>query len=225
MAQQTSELWRSLLQDQNTEKEYAFSINNVWYGPEAEVGHRVEYSLFEQFGIGNAMCATLSLDLYAQEIPRMAEIRRYIRLVNGDRSSEWLPKGVFYVNRRSWEDGLWSIEAYDAMLKADITWTPRPGFTFPATMEQAARDIAQSMEVELDSRNVFYPYMIRAYPEGEYLRRDALRDIAAAHGGNWCISDRGELRLVPLISFPEDTSYLVTRHGEAITFGGVRILV
>lgn len=67
----------------------------------------------------------------------MAEIRRYIRLVNGDRSSEWLPKGVFYVNRRSWEDGLWSIEAYDAMLKADITWTPRPGFTFPATMEQA----------------------------------------------------------------------------------------
>lgn len=225
MAQQTSALWKALLQDVNTEKEYAFSINNVWYGPEAEIGHSVEYSLFEKFGIGNAMSATLTLDLYADEIPRKAVIKRYIRLVNGTQSSEWLPKGVFFVNRRSSEDGRWSIEAYDAMLKADITWTPRPGFQFPATMEQAARDIALSMEVELDERNVFYPYTMKAYPEGEYMRRDALRDIAAAHGGNWCMSDAGKLRLVPLISFPAETNYLVTEHGDAIVFGGVRILV
>lgn len=225
MAQQTSALWKELCRDRNTRKEYAFAINNVWYGPEAEIGHSVEAALYDQFSIGNAMAATLSLDLYADEIPRGAEIKRYVRLVNGNKSSEWLSKGVFYVNRRSCEDGRWSIEAYDAMLKADIAWTPRQGFTFPATMEQAAADIALSMEVELDERNVFQPYTMDKYPDGEYMRRDALRDIAAAHGGNFIMSDKGKLRLVPLISFPADSNYLVTEYGDAILFGGVKIIV
>ena len=132
---------------------------------------------------------------------------------------------MFFTNRRSVEDGYWTAEAYDAMRKADITWTPRKGFTFPCTMEEAAQDIALSMGVELDERNVFQPYTIPAYPEGEYTRRDALRDIAAAHGGNWYATGAGKLRLVPLISFPAETDYLVTEHGEAVLFGGVRILL
>ncbi len=225
MAQATSEIWKTLIREKGTRKEYAFSINNIWYGPEAEVRHSVDYSLYDSFGIGNAMSATLTMELYAGEIPRGALIKRYVRLVNGARSSEWLPKGVFFANRRTVEDGLWSIEAYDAMLKADITWTPRKTLAFPCTMEEAAQDIAAAMDVELDERNAYRPYTMDAYPEGEYMRRDALRDIAAAHGGNWYMSDAGKLRLVPLLSFPEETNYLVTEHGDAITFGGVRILV
>lgn len=225
MAQQTSDLWKRLVRLPDTVREYAFDINSVWYGPEAEVSHSVDYSLYDSFGIGNAMAAAMQINLYAAEIPRGATIKRYIRLVNGNSSSEWLPKGVFYVNRRTSEDGYWTIEAYDAMLKADIAWTPRPGFTFPCTMETAAKDIAYSMGVELDERNVFLPYSMKEYPDGEYMRRDALCDIAAAHGGNWYMSDAGKLRLIPLISFPPSTHYLVTEHGDAIVFGGVRILV
>ena len=223
MAQQTSNLWKALLRNRNTEKEYAFDINGVWYGPEAEASHSVESSLFEAFGIGNAMSASLSLSLYAGEIPRGAVIKRYVRLVNGGQTSEWLPKGVFFVNRRVSEDGLWTVDAYDAMLKADMTWTPR--LTFPCTMEEAAQDIAAAMDVELDERNVYLPYTMDAYPEGEYMRRDALRDIAAAHGGNWYVSDAGKLRLAPLISFPPETDYLVTQHGDAILFGETKILL
>lgn len=225
MAQQTSSIWQALVRDRNPRREYAFEIDGIWYGPEAEVSHSVDSSLFDSFGIGNAMSATLTMELYAGEVPRGAVIKRYVRLTNGAQTSEWLPKGVFFTNRRKVEDGLWSIEAYDAMLKADITWTPRPGFTWPCTMEAAARDIALSMEVELDERNVYQPYTMDTYPAGEYMRRDALRDIAAAHGGNWYISDAGKLRLVPLISFPPETSYLVTEHGDAILFGGTKILL
>ncbi len=225
MAQQTSELWKTLIRLPDTECQYAFQINNLWYYDDAEISHSVDLSLYDSFGIGNAMSATLQLELYAGDIPRGAVIRRFVRLVNGSRVTEWLPKGVFFTNRRTCEDGVWSVEAYDAMLKADMTWTPRAGFKFPCTMEAAARDIALSMDTELDPRNVYLPYTMDAYPEGEYMRRDALRDIAAAHGGNWFVSDEGKLRLLPLISFPPETSYLVTEHGDAITFGGVRILV
>ena len=115
------------------------------------------------------------------------------------------------------------MEAFDAMLKADITWTPKAAF--PCTMEDAAKDIAAAMDVELDGRNVYLPYTMDAYPEGEYMRRDALRDIAAAHGGNWFISDAGKLRLIPMLSFPAETNFLVTEHGDAVLFGGVRIFV
>ena len=223
--QATSTLWKTLLQDPDTRREYAFDINGVWYGPEAEVSHSVDSSLFEQFSIGNAMSATLTMELYADNIPRGAVIKRFVRLNNGTQVSEWLPKGVFFTNRRTNDDGYWSVEAYDSMLKADFTWTPRPGFAWPCTMEQAAKDIAASMDVELDERNVFLPYRMNEYPIGEYMRRDALRDIAAAHGGNWYMSDAGKLRLVPLISFPPETNHLVTEHGDAILFGGVRILV
>lgn len=223
MAQATSELWKALVRSGNALREYAFDIGGVWYGPEAEVSHAVDGSLFEAFGVGNAMSATLNMSLYAGQIPRGAVIKRYVRLTDGGQTSEWLPKGVFFTNRRTNDDGLWTVEAYDAMLKADITWTPRPGFTFPCTMEAAVRDIALSMEVELDERNVFQPYTMDAYPAGEYMRRDALRDIAAAHGGNWVISDAGRLRLVPLISFPVETGYLVTERGGAILFGGMKI--
>ena len=225
MSQQTSELWKALLRDRTARQEYAFDIGSVWYGPEAEVRHSVDGSLYETFGIGNAMSATLTAELYAVEIPKGAVIKRYVRLTNGRQYSEWLPKGVFFTNRRTNRDGYWTIEAYDAMLKADITWTPRNGFTFPCTMEAAAQDIALSMGVALDGRNVYLPYTMQAYPEGEYMRRDALRDIAAAHGGNFIMSDAGKLRLVPLLSFPAETSYLVSEYGDAITFGGVRILV
>lgn len=225
MAQQTSELWKQLFRDRNTRKEYAFDINSVWYGAEAEVSHAVNGGLFDSFGIGNAMSATLNLTLYADEIPRGAVIKRYVRLTNGVQSSEWLQKGEFFVNTRAVEDGCWTIEAFDAMLKADISWTPCPGFTFPCLMQDAVEDIAMSMGVELDERNAYLPYVMQAYPEGEYFRRDALCDIAAAHGGNWIISDTGKLRLVPLLSFPAETHYLVTEHGDPITFGGDRILV
>ena len=126
MAQQTSNLWGSLWRMKNTEKEYAFDIAGVWYGSEAEVSHSVKNGLFQELGIGNAATAKLSLKIFAENIPWGAVIRRYVRLVNGEQHSEWIPKGVFFTNKRSVDEGLWDIEAYDVMRKAESVWEPEP---------------------------------------------------------------------------------------------------
>ena len=55
--------------------------------------------------------------------------------------------------------------------------------------------------------------------------REALSRIAIANAGNWVISDDGELLLVGLNSVPAQTNYLITNTGDAILFGGTRILV
>ena len=53
-----------------------------------------------------------------------------------------------------------------------------------------------------------------------------MKFIAVAHGGNWTITREDKLLLVPLVgSMPPETNYLVTEDGDAITFGGDRILV
>ena len=55
--------------------------------------------------------------------------------------------------------------------------------------------------------------------------REILGYIAAAHAGNWIITDAGELRLVGFADIPPETFYLVTDHGDPIVFGDTRILV
>jgi len=225
MAQTTSPLWQTLWRTRNTKKEYRFDINGVIYGPEHEVEHSVDTGLYEEFGIGNATTAKLTLKLYTDSIPRAATIKRYVRLKNGSQVTEWLPKGVFFTNRRSEEDGQWTVEAFDAMRKSEWIWTPDQSLVFPMTAPDAVSEIARIMQVQIDPRTQLNPAYTIDYPANDYTLRDELRFIAAAHGGNWIVTDEGKLLLVPLLSAPPETFYLVTEYGDPITFGGDRILV
>nr|DAP94773.1 MAG TPA: hypothetical protein [Caudoviricetes sp.] len=225
MGQTTSALWRDLLHKPGTEREFKFVINDVEYGKDAEVSHSVESQLFEEFGVGNACCATLKLAVIADNIPRAATIKRYLRLVNGSQVTAWISKGVFFTNKRSRDGDYWEVEAYDAMRKADVVWEPDQSLNFPMTMPDAVNIFCQLMGVELDSRTVLNSLYTIDYPANDYTIRNELCFIAAAHGGNWIITDAGKLLLIPLLSMPTETNYLITEAGSAITFGGVRILV
>ena len=225
MAQKTSELWKTLWKTPGAIREYQFDIDGVQYGPEYEVEHSVSSELYEDFGIGNATISQLSLSLYADDIPRGATIKRCIRLKNGDQVSEWIPKGVFFTNRRMEDDGYWTIEAFDAMRKADVVWEPDQSLTFPMTMPDAVDEFARIMGVEIDSRTVLNEAYTIDYPANDYTIRNELCYIAAAHAGNWIITDEGRLRLVPLLSIPDETNYLITEDGDTPLIGGVRILV
>lgn len=233
MAQTTSALWKTLWRTPGTTREYKFDIGGDIYGPDVEVSHSVDSGLYEQFGIGGAATAKLTISLFASSIPRAASIKRYIRLRNGEQISEWIPKGVFFVNRRSEEDGYWTVEAFDAMRKAERPWEPDQSLSFPLSMPAAVREFARLMGVEIDPRTQLNPAYTIDYPASDpdsetgdyYSIRQELQWIAAAHAGNWIITDEGKLLLVPLLSIPEETSYLVTEHGRAIVIGGKRILV
>lgn len=233
MAQQTSALWKTLWRTRGTTREYQFDVAGTIYGPEAEVSHKVDSGLYDKFGIGNAAMAMLTLSFYAESIPKGACIRRYIRLRNGERASEWLPKGVFFANHRSEEDGLWTVEAFDAMRKAEQPWMPDPSMAFPMPMTEAVQIFARLMGVEIDPRTVLNPAYTVDHPASDqgsetgayYSIRQELQWIAAAHGGNFIMSDAGKLWLVPLLSAPPETSCLVTERGDAILLGGVRLLV
>ena len=233
MAQVTSSLWKTLWRTRGTTREYQFDIAGKIYGPDVEVTHSVDSGLYEQFGIGNAATAKLTLSLFAETIPRAAVIKRYIRLRNGEQVSEWLPKGVFFTNRRSEEDGYWTVEAFDAMRKAEQSWEPDQSLEFPLSMPAAVQEFVRIMVVEIDPRTKLNPAYTIDYPASDpesdtgdyYSIRQELQWIAAAHAGNWIVTDEGKLLLVPLLSIPPETNYLVTEYGDAIMLGGVKLLV
>lgn len=233
MAQTTSELWKRLYDTPGTRTEYSFMFSppgfqfpvNPRYGSESVVSHSVERELYSQFGIGNAATATLKLTLFIDNVQRGAKIWRYVRLVNGEEATEWLPAGVFFANRRTEEDGLWTIEAFDAMRMAEAVWKADAFLRFPMSMSAAAGELAKAMGCRIDPRTQLSDAYTIDHPANEYTIRQVLQYIAAAHGGNWIVTGAGELLLVPLGSAPEETNYLVTERGQAITLGGVRLLV
>lgn len=150
--------------------------------------------------------------------------------------SEWLPKGVYYIDTRQTshnDDGvtLMELHGYDAMLKAEQYWgddmMPSGGWPDDGLTDiQVAQMIAAKMGAEVDSRTV--TDMDGGYkipmPIG-YTLREVLGYLAAPYLGCFIMTEQGKLRMVSILDLPPETNYLIDNAGYAITFGGDRILV
>lgn len=209
--------------------ERKINIAGTDYGEDTIVSLTTTGGLFADgtLSVGSAVSREINLSLWnvSTTIPKMAKLIPYYRLSNGTQTSEWIQKGVYYIDTRSIDSGLLTIHGYDDMLKAEQIWTPDQSLEFPMPMTQAANIIADIMGVEIDARTVLNSAYTVDYPANDYTLRDVLRYIAAAHGGNWIMSDAGELWLVGLNTLPPETNYLCDEDGDWITFGGDRILV
>ncbi len=227
----TSEVYRQLLRDPRHRKEMRVHIAGEDYGEDRIVSLETSGGIFEQPDIGG--CASRQIDLSLRQpggIPRSAKIQVFVRLAAGERVSEWIPKGVFFISTRKLDkvSGVLDIHGFDAMRRAGDVWDIDPYANWPMSQQEAAADIARQMGVELDPRTVLSSDFPVAYPvdeNGDMAMQDVLEGIAVCNAGNWVITDEGKLLLLRLGDIPPETSYLVTEHGRAITLGGVRILV
>ena len=203
--------------------EYKVVIDTTEYTDADIQSGNIERPLFDELGVGNACMAMLKVVFKKKStIPRMSKIVPQA-LVDG----QWEQLGVFYLDERSAKPtGVMTVIAYDSMLKADKAWVPDQSLEFPMPMDDAVGVISELMGITVDSRTqVSHSYTID-YPANDYTLRDVLKFIAAANGGNWTITRPDQLLLVPLVgSAPPETNYLIEERGDAITFGGDRILV
>lgn len=94
------------------------------------------------------------------------------------------------------------------MIKTGTTYLDKSRFTqWPAPMADVVTEIAAVMGVGVDVRTEIRTekdYAV-SYPNEDMLISEILGMIAAAHGGNWIMSEAGELRLVPLLSADTET--------------------
>lgn len=230
--QETSQLYQTIL-----------ASDNHWYETRLVVtGVGVYTDIFslttdiEMFHgtptIGSAVAGEISVSLIypSEDIPSMAEIRPQVRICNATSQSEWLDQGVFYIDTRERtknDNGLdiLQLHGYDAMLRAEQPFQSDT-ITGDSLDTALVAEIARIMGVEVDART--YTLMNRAYPlplPVGYSCREVLGYIASMYVGSFIMSDSGKLRLVSILELPPETNYLIDREGDAITFGGDRILV
>ena len=153
-------------------------------------------------GIGGAVAAEINLQVIPiGTIPRMADITVESKMVTpaGD-ETDWWPMGKFFLGTRQLDrvSGVLTIHGYDAMIKADQIYLQEGDVgQWPRSMPTVLAEIAQRMGVEIDTRTsaILNPAYSVDLPT-EMTMREVLQGIAAAHGGNWCITEDGKLRLV-----------------------------
>lgn len=186
--------------------------------------------------VGGCVSRTISIQMKQprRDIPRQAKLIPWVRLTDGTQASEWIQKGVFYIDtRKKTEDGsdfeILNIEGYDDILRAE-QYYPETALSWPAIDIDVVNEIADFIGVSVDPRTVEVmtnSYQV-GYPE-DYTCRETLGYIAAMYGGCFIMSDIGQLLLVTLGSvFADDdqtTHYLINEEEYRITVGGVRILV
>lgn len=181
--------------------------------------------------IGKAVAGEINVKMMFPDttIPDMACLRPQVRVCNATDQSEWLPQGVYYIDTREHtknDNGLdvLTIHGYDAMLKSEQMYDGR--ITGDSVDIDMVNEIAYQLGVELDSRTtaLMTAAFTIPFPVG-YTYREILGYIASMYVGCFIMTDEGKLRLVSVLELPEETNYLIDQIGDAITFGGDRILV
>ena len=206
------------------EYEYKVVIGDITYSMGDLVSGDYTHPLFDTFGVGNACAAELVVKYYADSPPpRMGTVEAYYREKG---TSTWLPIGTFFIDTREHYEDLYTLVCYDSMMKADAPYQDSSEEdVWPKTPTEVVNIIADAMGVSIDPRTQLNDNYAVAYPNEE-TGRTILGWIAAAHGGNWIITNDNKLLLVPLFSsMPVETHYLINEFGDRITFGGVRILI
>ena len=182
--------------------------------------------------VGQCIAGQIDVELMlpVSEIPIKARLVPYVRLTDGVRESEWIQQGVFYIDDRKLNPRRTfttiTLHGFDAMLKAQADYPATTVLSWPARDIDVVREIARAMDVPLDARTVAgldMGYLVE-YP-AQYSQQEVLGYIAAMYAGCFVISPLGELLLIRICDLPPETNHLVDAAGNAITFGGVRILV
>lgn len=233
--QNTSALYQQIFKIPTHKKEVYVDIAGEQYAENRIVSLTTSGGIFSEPDIGN--CASRQIDLVLQNtgtIPRQAKMKVFVRLTAGNLASEWIQKGEFFISTRKKDKrtGQLTIHGFDAMLRANDVWltSDYDYENWPMSQTAAVGDIAFRIGVPVDNRtwtnlkgnfSVDYP----VDENGDMTMTDILEGIAIANAGNWIISDKGELLFLGLGDIPEETNYLVTEYGAAITLGGVKILV
>ena len=104
--------------------EVKLEINGVVYDMDKLISMQTSHALFDgAVSVGNTIAGTIDVRLIAasNSIPTMAELRPYVRAVDDTRQSEWLPRGVYYIDTREYdkETGILTLTGMDAMLKGE----------------------------------------------------------------------------------------------------------
>ncbi len=214
-----SDIWKKLAVRGRFRMEVKAEIAGVEYTKIS--APKIERSLVsDNLSVGNCISSTMQLSILTnRQISSKSPVIIKARLTDGKQYSEYLQFGTYYIDQREYNEGLLTITCYDAMLKASQNYLGDSDISvgWPKTMKAAVAEIAYRIGVSIDPRTQIQTgsdYIV-PYPKGLTMLQ-VLGYIGSCHGGNWIITEDNELRLVPLVSAPDETYNIIDQDYETI---------
>lgn len=200
---QTSELYKEIVADRFHKVECKLLIDGVEYSENDLVSIETENNLFaeEAPSCGNAVSGTITAKLRTPNtvIRTKAKIELFARVASGDLVSEWIPKGVYFLDTRekqkakNGEDTIIVLDGFDAILMGEQEYIPSGDW--PKSDAEVLEEMCWILGVEC----VWQPdknFPIQK-PSG-YSVREIIGYIAAMYGGSVTMDDSGKLKFVGL---------------------------
>ncbi len=155
--------------------------------------------------IGNCISGQINISILTpeQEIPRTARLVPFSRIYYGQKFSEWIPKGVYFLDTREKNHAYkgrttLDLEGFDSMMRAEQLYTGT-ALTSPARDIDVVTEIAGRIYVPVDRRALAIMQKGFSIPiSADYTYRETLGYIAAMYAGNFVMSETGKLLLIPL---------------------------
>ena len=241
--QTTSNNYKVLLENKQAEYEVGVYVGNTFYSAE-----HIERDSMRTYGtlyngkngptIGGATSREISLTLKGyQPISKNAVIRPQVRRVLRNRltgeitaASEWLNKGVFYLDSRNPDDvsGTIQLHGFDIMLILEsipgdlgTDWFGMTPKTYVETLVQKLTEDGWT-NVSVDERSTIYDNVFLLKPTERTNARQVMNWIATLHGANWTVSESGAFRLIPL-SVAYSEAVLANEYESVILIGNTAI--
>ena len=153
--QETSSLYKQLLADPGHWKEYALVIGesgaDSGFRENTIISMATKKSIFPESTptVGNCIAGQISVEMIKPkvDIPRRARLAPYVRLTNGIEHSEWIQKGVFFIDRREYSgygNERMIISGYDHIILTEADFPSSTG-EWPRMDIDVVRDIASAI--------------------------------------------------------------------------------
>lgn len=217
-----SQQFKDAFRDPRRRVEFKATVNGLEYGPEQIVELSVTDRIQDgsAFTIGTVASSELVLSLRTtDEIPVNAEVRLYLRAAQliwdmttlswvaadtpwNDASSESIPYGVYYIDKRKQTGDYWQYTCLDAMVLAEQPFISR--LAYPASM---AAVLAEACELAgIESEGTVAPSLSFAVAPTGYSCRGVISLVASASASCARMNKTGRLSLAPLAaSAPVET--------------------
>lgn len=119
-----------------------------------------------------------------------AKIEPYVGVVLSNGTTEWLKKGVFWIEQPSAYPAIISLTAFDNMSKFERDYTEVDTTVFPATLRSIVMDICTKYGITIfDTNFANYDYVVENKPEDGALTCLNVIAAAAQCSGNWARMD------------------------------------
>ena len=195
-----SELFKTYVAQSDRQMEVKAVIGLTTYDNTKVVEFAIEDSLIasDEFTIGTVIPSKLTLLLKTTDaIATNAKITPYVRLNGASGYTEWIPLGSFYIDNRTYKDGIWTFTCYDKLITTQQKYVST--LTYPETMANVFNEMVTQLGFTVDPSVVINQAYMIPYEDLDISMRDMFSYISSAHGCSIRLTKDEKLTFVPFI--------------------------